>query len=56
MAFQVISFHRYLLCLCRPLEGLAQKGLGNPGSPVLHPFPPFLGRGVDEVTGTVKGE
>lgn len=38
------------------MEGLAHMGQGNSGSPVLHPFPPFLGGGLDEVTGTVKGE
>lgn len=43
-------------CLSVPMEGLAQMGWGNPGSPVLHPFPPFLGGGLDEVTGTVNGE
>lgn len=35
---------------------LAHVGRGNAGSPVLHPFPPALGGGLDEVTGTVKGE
>lgn len=39
-----------------PMEGLAQMGWGNPGSPVLCPFPPFLGGDLDEVTGTIKGE
>lgn len=43
-----------------PEEGLAQMVRGNPGSPVLRPFPPFLGGGLDEgsldeVTGPVKG-
>lgn len=32
------------------MERLAQTGRGNPGSPVLRPFPPFLG-GLDVVMG-----
>lgn len=43
-------------CLSTPTEGSAQMGRGSPGSPVLCPFPPFLGGGLDTVTGTVKGE
>lgn len=37
------------------MERLTQTGQGNPGSPVLRPVPPFLGGGLDEATGAVKG-